>query len=93
MNKIFLILALTTTFIFAAEDAPKKELPKDVQQKVQEIKELREQHRSEMEIKVKELKVILENYPELKKHFLEKFKERVEDRREHNGLPKEKTKE
>lgn len=88
MNKIFLILALSTTFIFAAEDAPKRELPKDIQEKVQEIKELRERHRSEMEIKIKELKVILENYPELKKHFIEKFKERVEDRREREK-PKE----
>jgi hypothetical protein len=84
MNKIFLALALTAT-LFSAE-GEKPELPQDVNQKMEEIHQLREQHKAQMELKIGELKVILQKYPELKERFekrIEHRQERREERKEH----------
>ncbi len=82
MKLIITLLAFTSMFAAEVTPQPKHELPADVKAKMEEIHQLRETHRQAMEIKIGELKVILENYPKLREHMLKRLVDRREDRQE-----------
>jgi hypothetical protein len=79
MKLIITLLAISAMYAAEVAPQPKPELPADVKAKMEEIHQLREAHRQAMEIKVGELKVILENYPKLREHILKRLEERRED--------------
>lgn len=82
MKLIIALLALSAMYAAEVTPQPKPELPADVKAKIEEIHQLREAQRQATEIKVGELKVILENYPKLREHILKRLEDRREDRKD-----------